>query len=154
MDPRGIVALALCVVIAGAVLSSPIAEEEYTETVYTSEPYTYKQTFIRESQVRTGFFWHKEVTQVQYMITNNESIKGKFSLNFIFDNGVKTEVILKEVDISAHEQKAMTVNSPLSGISKHTLNITPPNKSIPHQIIKTKKITGWEALWRLMPFIK
>ncbi|MGD0795205.1 MAG: hypothetical protein ABR958_06440 [Dehalococcoidales bacterium] len=154
MNGQGIIYLALGVVIAGAILSSPIAEEQYTETYYTAEPYNYEQSLVHESQVRTGFLWLKHVTQVQYLITNKEYIQGKFTLSFVFDNGSQTGTVLKEVNISAGEQKAVTANSPLSGKSKYMLTITPPNKSVPHQRPMTKKITGWEALWRLTPFVK
>jgi hypothetical protein len=154
MDPRAIVGLAVGVIIAGAILSSPIAEEQVMETYYTSEPYTYKQSFIRENQVRTSFLWLKEVTQTQFMVKNTDMMDGTFLLNFVFDNGVKTETDSKKIKILAGEQKSISINSPLSGKSSANLTVIPPNKTIPQQHTVAKKITGWEYLWRLMPFIK
>jgi hypothetical protein len=150
----GLIYLAIGVVVAGAILSSPIADEAYTDTYYTYEPYIYELTFVRESQVGTSFLGLKEVTQVQYFVKNNESIDGEFVLNFNFDNGTKTDTKTIEVTILKGEKKAVTMNSPLSGKSTFTLNVTPPKKAVLHQEPKTKKITGWEALWRLMPFVK
>lgn len=153
MDPRGIVILAVCVVIAASILSAPIGEVQETETYFTSEPYTYQQSLVRVNQVR-NFPWINEVTQAQYIVKNTDAQKGPFVLNFRFDNGAETETKTKTVDILAGEEKAVTIDSSLKGESKVTLNVIPPKKSIPQQRTVTKKLTGWDYIWRFIPFLR
>lgn len=146
--------LAIGVVVAGAILSAPMADETYVETYYTAQPYTYDVHFIRDEQVRTGFLWLKKVTQTQYEVTNTDTQQGKFTLNFIFDNGSETQSKTETVTILRGEHKTVTMNSPLSGNSSAKLYVIPPNKEVAQQRTVHKKVNGWVYLWRLMPFVK
>ena len=43
-------------------------------------------------------------------------------------------------------KKAVTEDSPLKGESTVTLNVIPPNKSVPHERTVTKKVNGWNYI--------
>lgn len=119
------------------------------ETYFTSKPYTYEASFVRVNQVRK-FPWIFEVTQAQYIVKNTDLQEGTFGLNFIFDNGADTGTRTEKVTIRASEEKAMTVDSSLKGVSKVTLNVIPPNKSIPQQRTVTKKVNVWNYIGRVV----
>jgi hypothetical protein len=155
MDAGRIVAIAVAVVFAAIIFSIPTVEVQEKEIYFTSEPYTYEQSLVRENQVWNFswiFPWIHEVTQVQYMVKNTDTQKGTFVLNFIFDNGTEIDTRTKTVDILAGEEKAVTMDSSLSSKSTVTLNIIPPNKSIPQERTVTKKVSVWGYLGRSVFF--
>ncbi len=149
MDPRAIIPTAFGVIIAAIMMSTITWDVQEVETYFTSEPYTYEQSLVRENQIRK-FPWFYEVTRAQYIIKNTDVKMGTFDLNFIFDNGTDTETRTETVEIRAGEEKAVTVDSPLKGESKVTLNVIPPKKSIPHERTVTKKVNGWNYVWRFV----
>jgi len=153
MNWQIIVPIALFLVIAAIIMSTVTWEVEEVETYFTSEPYTYEKSLIRENQVR-NFPWINEVTRVQYMVKNTDAHEGTFNLNFIFDNGEETRTRTKTVDILAGEEKAVMIDSPLKGKSTVTLNVIPPNKSIPQERTVTKKVNVFDYLWQLIPLFK
>lgn len=144
-----IIGIALALLIVVIMLTTTTWDVPVVETYYTSQPYTYEQSFVRVNQVR-NFPWINEVTQAQYMVKNTDTQKGTFALNFIFDNGTDTATKTTSVDILAGEQKAITMDSPLKGNSEVTLKVIPPNKSIPQQRTVTKKVSGWDYLGRVI----
>jgi len=146
-NPTWIVVLALCLVVAGAILFVPIGEEEEVETYYTSEPLAYEKSLIREAQVSRWLFW--DATEVQYIVKNNDVIDGVFTLNFVFGNERETKSSTKRITILAGAQEAVTMVSPLNGVSSVTLNVIPSNKSIPHERTVKKEVTGWDRIWEL-----
>ncbi len=115
-------------------------EVEEIETYFTSEPYTYEHSLVREEQT-PKFLWFGGVTQVQFIVRNTDIREGTFVLNFVFDNGEITETKTETVRILAGEKRAVTMDSPLKGKSSVTLNIIPPNKSIPNERTVMKKVT-------------
>ena len=140
-------------VIITVMLASTITwEVPEVETYVTFEPYTYEQSTVRESQEKR-FLWFFEFTQVQCIVKNTDIKGGNFSLNFIFDNGEKTETKTKTVEIMAGEEKAVTMDSPLEGKSSVTLNVIPPSHSIVQERTVMKEVTvldyiglGWLRL--------
>lgn len=149
-----LVYLAIFVGFAGAILSVDWGEERVTQTYYSSQPYTFQQSFVRVIQVRNFPWFWREVTQAQYLIRNTDAQGGAFLLNFKFDNGTDVETKSVTVDILAGEEKAVSMDSSLSGESKAALTVVPPNKSIPQQRTVTIKHNGWYYLGRLTPFIR
>jgi hypothetical protein len=148
-DPRVVILGALGLVVALIILSSPLIEVEEVRTEVRYEPYSYEQSFIRESQTQKFIFpWFSEVTRVQYMVRNTDSQMGTFVLNFIFDNGVETSALTKREDILAGENKAVAVDSPLKGKSTAKLIVIPPSKAIPEERVIKKKVSAWEFLGR------
>jgi hypothetical protein len=149
LDPRIVIPGAIGLVIALIILSSPLIDVEEVKTEITYQPYSYEQSFIRESQIQKFTFpWFSKVTQVQYMVKNTDSQEGTFVLNFIFDNGIETRTVTKKEDILGGENKAVTVDSPLRGKSTSSLNVVPPVRAIPEQLIVKKKVSAWEFLGR------
>lgn len=149
MNPQRIVITAVCLVVAAIIMSTVTWEVQEVETYFTSEPYTYEQPLVRVSQIRK-FPWIYEVTQAQYMVKNTDVKKGTFVLNFIFDNGAETETRTKTLAIVAGEEKAVTIDSPLKGESTVTLNVIPPNKSVPQERTVTKKVNVWNYIGRFV----
>lgn len=149
MDLGKIVITAFGIVLFAIIMSTVTWDVQEVETYFTSEPYTYEQSFVRVNQIRK-FPWISEVTQAQYIVKNTDVKMGTFGLNFIFDNGTDTETKTKTVDILAGEEKAVTVDSPLKGKSTVTLNVIPPKKSVPQERTVTKKVNGWNYFGRFI----
>lgn len=150
MDPRVIIGGAIGLVVAAMILTTVTWEIEVEETYYTKEPYSYEQELVREKQVSMiPWFWIK-VTQTQYIIKNIDVEEGTFTLNFLFDNGTDSEIRTKKVKLSPGEMETITMNSPLSGVSKVSLNVAPPNKTVPQQRTVKKTVNGWYYI----PFLR
>ena len=149
MDLGKIAMTAFGIVLFAIIMSTVTWDVQEVETYFTSEPYTYEQALIREDQVQK-FLWFSEVTRVQYIVKNTDVKMGEFGLNFIFDNGTDIETRTETVAIRAGEEKAVTVDSPLKGVSKVTLNVIPPKKSIPQERTVTKKVNGWNYFGRFI----
>lgn len=143
-----IISIAIGILIASIILSTSTWEVQEEETYITYKPYTYEQSVVRVQQVRKLLIF--QVTQAQYMVKNTDIQDGKFTLNFIFDNGTETKTSTKKVDILAGEKKAITVDSPLHGKSTITLNIVPPNKEISQERTVTKTVNGWDYVGRFI----
>lgn len=137
-NPNGIVALAIALVVAGTILFVPIGKVDEVETYYTVEPVTYEKTIASESQVSRWIFWN--ATEIQYLIKNTDDVDGIFTLNFIFKNEGDVKTSTKRMEILAGAQEAITVTSPLNGVSTIILNIIPSSKSIPHTRIVTREV--------------
>ncbi len=148
MDARsqGIIYTGLAIIIFLIMMTTVTWDIQVVEPYVRYEPYTYTQSLVRTNQVQAGFLWLNNVTQAQYIVTNNDSQKGTFSLNFVFDNGSATQTVTKSVDILGGERKAVVVDSPLSGVSKVNLQVTPPSKAIPSERTVTKKVNGWSYI--------
>ncbi len=150
MDPRAIIGGAVALVVAAMVITTVTWEIEVEETRYTNEPYTYEQELVREKQVsKIPWFWIK-ITQVQYLIKNTDVREGTFTLSCLFDNGIDSEVKTKKVKLLPSEVESVTINSSLSGVSKVSLNVAPPNKSVSQQITVKKTVNAWYYL----PFLR
>ena len=150
MDIRAIVGIALGLVIAAIVLTAVTWPIEVVEPYYTSEPYHYEQTLVREKQVtRWPWFWQTK-TQGQYLVKNTEDIDGTFTLNFLFDDGLNVKTKTMEVEIMAGEGKAVTINSPFAGELTISLNVVPPNKSELQYRTVTKTVNTWQYLYGLI----
>lgn len=150
MDPRAIIGGAIGLVIAAIILTTYTWEIEVEETRYTKEPFSYEQELIREKQVTNcPWFWQK-VTQVQYMVKNTDTGKGTFILNFLFDNGIDSEMKTKKVKLMPGEGDVVKVNSPLSGVSEVSLEVAPPFRSVPQQVTVKKKVNAWYYI----PFLR
>jgi len=133
-------------VIIAIILTAITWEIELLENYYAREPYQYEQTLLSEKQVRDlPRFW-KEVTQGKYLVKNLEDKDGIFTLIFLFDNGTITETRTMKVEISPDEEKVITINSPLAGVSTITLNVVPPNKAVLQQRILKKTVNIWYYL--------
>ncbi len=146
MDPRAIIGTAIGLVFAAIIMTTATWEIDVVETYYTQEPYSYEQELVREKQVpNTPFFW-LQVTQVQHLITNNDTKEGTFILNYLFDDGVNTKTKTEEVIILSGEKKAATMNSHLFGVSTVSLNIVPPNNAVPQQRTVKKTVNAWYYL--------
>ena len=144
---KGIIGLAFGGLIAAIVLTTATWPIDQVETYYTAQPYTYNESEVLEKQVR-NFPWINEVTQAQYIVQNTDLNEGKFVINFIFNNGNETATRTKTVGILGGEQQALTMNSPLKGISTIVLNVIPPNYMIPHQRTVQKMVNGWDYVGR------
>ncbi len=155
MDARGILITTVFVIIAVMMATTITWEVPEVETYYTREPYTYEQSFIRADQIRK-FPWIHKVTRVQYIVKNTDVNEGEFVLNFVFDNGEETETTTAKVRILPGEKRSVQKDSPLKGESSATLNVIPPNRSIPQERTVMRKVTvldyiglGWiPALFR------
>lgn len=156
MDARagGIITGGLAIIIFLIMMTTVTWDVQVVEKYTQYQYYDYTQSLIRTNQVRAGFLWLDEVTQAQYLVTNKEAQKGSFSLNFIFDNGTETKTVTKTVTILAGEQKAITENSPISGVSQVSLNVTPPIKAIQAERTVTKKVNGWNYIGNFIFHIK
>ncbi len=128
-----IIGTAIALVVAAILMTTITWEIDVEETYYIQEPYSYEQELVREKQVpNTPFFWW-EVTQVQHLVKNNDMKEGTFVLNYLFDDGVNTKTKTKKVIILSGEEIAETMNSHLFGVSTVSLNIVPPNNTVPQQ---------------------
>jgi len=146
-DPRLIVGVAVALLIAGIIFFVPIGTVEEVETYYTAEPLTFEKSLEHEAQVRRWIFW--DATEVQYIIKNTDAKDGVFTLNFIFSNEKEIKSRTKKIKILAGAQEAVTEVSSLNGVSKITLNVIPPNKSVLHERIVSKEVTLWDRIWEL-----
>jgi len=146
MNPQLIIYTAIALVVAAIILTTVTWEIEEVETYYTTEPYSYEQELVREKQVRNfPFFWQK-VTQIQYLVKNTDVKDGTFVLNFLFDNGTDSKTKTEKVTLLSGEEKAVTINSPLSGVSTVSLNVVPPNKLVPQQRTVKKTVNAWHYI--------
>jgi hypothetical protein len=126
------------------------------ETYITYEPYDCDLTFVRENQVQKLTWnppWFLEVTRVQYLVKNTDEKMGDFDLSVTFDNGTDIETRIETVTLRADEEKAVTVDSPLRGVSKFTVNVIAPKKPMSHERTVTKKVHVWDApfWWLFFP---
>lgn len=80
-------------------------------------------------------------TEVQYLMQNTDTIKGNFTLNFIFNNREDTKTNTRKITIAAGAQEAVTEISPLNGESSVQLNVIPPTKQVPYDVPVKKKVT-------------
>jgi NADH:ubiquinone oxidoreductase subunit len=143
MDIRAIVGGAIGLLIAAIVLTTYTWQIDVVEYYSTDIPYTYEQQLVRTQQVsEVPWFWNK-VTQVQYQITNLDSKDGIFTLNFLFDNGIDTSAKTKKLEIFAGTTEAITINSPIHGVSKVSLNVVPPNTQVTQQRTVKKTVNAW-----------
>ncbi len=140
MDPR--IAGAIVLVVVLIIVSSPIIPVQEPVTEYTSQPYSFSQTFVRERQVRP-FPWFREVTQEQYVITNNDAADGKFTLECLFDNGSESQTKTVKADVPARGQQSVSIDSPLSGMSTVTLKVVPPYRIVAQTKMRTKNVSVW-----------
>ncbi len=146
MSSAQIISIAAAFVIAAIIMSTITWEIDVVEPYLASEPYHYEQTLVRERQVpNCPWFW-QEVTQAQYLVKNTEDRDGTYTLNFLFDNGINSQTKTIKVEIISGEEKAVTINSPLTGVSKISLNVVPPNKSILQQRTVKKRVNVWYYL--------
>ena len=151
MDPRTIIGTAIVLLVAVIILTTYTWEIEVEATRYIAEPYSYEQELIREKQVTNWpWFWQK-VTQVQYMVKNTDTGEGTFILNFLFDNGTDSEMKTKKVKLMPGEGDVVKINSPLSGVSEVSLEVAPPFRSVPQQVIVKKKVNAW---YYVLPFLR
>jgi hypothetical protein len=145
-DPIAIVVTMIVLILAAMLATTITWDIDVVEPYYTSEPYHYEQTLVREIQV-TNFPWFwQEVTQAQYLVKNTEDRNGTYTLNFLFDNGTNSETRTQEVEILSGETKAVTINSPLTGLSTVSLKVVPPNKSVLQQRTVKKKVNVWNYI--------
>lgn len=146
MNAQAIVSVAVGLVIAVILLSIPIVDIEVEEPYYTSEPYQYEQTLVREKQVIDWPRFWREVTEAQYLVKNNEDIDGIFTLNFRFDSLTDSKTKTDRVKILAGEGKVVTMKSALAGVSTSSLNVVPPVKSELHYRTVKKMVGTWYYL--------
>lgn len=149
MNPVGWIVAAFCLVVALIILTTVTWQVPEDEIYYTYTPFTYEQHLVRENQVR-NFPWIHEETQAQYVVTNTDASEGTFVLNFTFDNGSQIQTKTEKVDILAGEEKAVTINSPLSGNSKVALNVIPADYANPQHQTVYKTVHVWNYLWYLV----
>ena len=141
--PQAIIGTVIGLVFAAILLTTITWEIDVVEPYYTKEAYHYEQTFVREKQVPNFPWFWQEVTQAQYLVKNTDDKDGTYTLNFLFDNGTNSETETMEVDIMSGEEKAITVNSPLTGVSTISLNVVPPNKLVLQQRTIKKRVNTW-----------
>ena len=146
MNMQYIVYTAIGLVLAAIIMSTVTWEIEVVETYYVEEPYSYEQELVREKQVTNWPWFWQDVTQVQYLVKNTDVAEGTFNLNFLFDDGINSRTKIKEVTILPGEEKAVTMNSPLPDVSTVSLNVVPPNKSVPKQRTVKKTVNTWYYL--------
>jgi hypothetical protein len=146
MNAQGIIAVVVAVIVAAILMSTVTWQIDVVEPYYTSEPYHYEQTLVREKQVtKLPWFW-QTATQAQYLVKNTEGKDGTFTLNFLFDDGTNSRTKTMRVEILAGEQKAVTITSPLTGVSTISLSVVPPNKSeLQYRTVK-KTVNAWYYL--------
>ena len=150
MKLRAIIGGAVALVVTVMVITTVTWEIEVEETRYVNEPYTSEQELVREKQVTNYPWFWQDVTQVQYLIKNTDVKEGTFTLNCLFDNGIDSEVKTKKVKLLPGEVESVTINSSLSGVSKVSLNVAPPNKSVSRQVTVKKTVNAWYYL----PFLR
>jgi len=147
-DFRVIIFTALGLFVAGVIFSMPIDEEEIVVTYQTSEPVTYETENMPERQVSKWVFG--DATECQYIIKNTDIVDGEFTLNYVFQKGNEIETKTKKVTILAGTKEAVKIVSPYFGVSKTSLNVVPPYKTVSHQTTEIKKIKVWDRLWDLV----
>jgi len=145
-DPKAIVGTIVGLILAAMLVTTITWEIEVVEPYYTIEPYHYEQTLVRETQVPNFPWLWQEVTQAQYLVKNTEDRDGTYALNFLFDNGINSQTKTIKVEIMSGEEKAVTINSPLTGLSTISLNVVPPNKWVPQQRTVKKKVNAWNYI--------
>jgi len=141
-----IIGTAIALVFAAILMTTITWEIEEVETYYADEPYSYEQELVREKQAPNYPWFWDEVTQTQYLVKNTDVKEGTFILNFLFDNGTDSKTKTKKVKILSGEKKAVTINSPLPGLSTVSLNVVPPNKSVLRQRTVKKTVNTWYYL--------
>jgi len=143
MDIKAIIGGALGLLIAAIILTTYTWQIDVVENYTTNVPYKYEQQLVRTQQVSEfPWFWNK-VTQVQYLVKNLDTKDGTYTLNFRFDNGTNSSTKTTKVKILAGEEKAITMNSPLHGVSTVSLNIVPPNTLDTQQRTVKKTVNAW-----------
>ena len=141
MNLQRMVMSAVGTVIVISILLFPIHHVEQMETYFTREPLTYEETFVRASQVRPFCFpWFCDKTQVQYGIKNTDNGVGVFTVTFAFDNGTDRGTENASVEVQSGAEMTISQNSPLSGISEYSVDVTPPSKLVSHQRTVTKRV--------------
>ncbi|MCJ7790881.1 MAG: hypothetical protein MUP49_00450 [Dehalococcoidia bacterium] len=145
-DSGGIIGAAIGLVFAAIIVTVVTWDIDVVEPYYTSEPFHYELKLVREKQVPDFPWFWQEVTQAQYLVKNTEDRDGMYTLNFHFDNGTNSETETMRIDIMSGEEKAVTINSPLTGVSTISLNVVPPNKFLLQQRTVKKKVNAWYYL--------
>ncbi len=153
-SPQVIVGSALAVIIALILMTTYTWEIEVEKPYPVIEPYHYEQIFVRETQVPNFPLVWQSVTQTQYLIKNMEDKEGTFTLNFLFDNGVSFSSRTMKINIMSDEQKAVTINSPLTGESKISLNTVPPDNITIQYRPEKKKVNAWYYVPGINFFLK
>jgi hypothetical protein len=143
MNAQAIVGTAVGLVLAAIIMSTVTWEIDVVETYNASEPYSYEQELVRVKQVQNWPWFWQQVTQAQYLVKNTDLTEGTFTLNFLFDNGIDAKTKTEKASVLAGENKAITKNSPLQGISTASLNVVPPNKSELRQQTVKKTVNAW-----------
>jgi hypothetical protein len=154
MSIQAIIYTAIGLVVAAIILTTITWEIDVQETRYIQEPYTYEEELIREKQViNWPWFWQK-ATEVQYSVKNTDTDEGTFILNFLFDNGSDSDMETKKVKLMPGEGDVVKVKSPLSAVSKVSIDVTPPFRSVPQLVTVKKKVNGWYYFPFLRPLFK
>jgi hypothetical protein len=121
---RTIVGAGLGLFIVGAMFCVPIGKESYNETEQSYEPIKSEVSFIRQQQVRRWYYFD-EATEVQYIVKNNDTVDGDFTLNYVFSNSEKdTKSIIRKIKILAGTREAVLEVSPLNGVSTGDLTVS------------------------------
>ena len=144
MNPQAIIGTAIALVFGAIIMNTATWEIEEVETYYADEPYSYKQELVREKQVPNSPWLWQEVTQIQYLVKNTDVKDGTFALNFLFDDGSDSRTKTEKVTILSGAEKSVTMNSPLLYESTVSLNVIPPNKSVPHQRTVKRTVNTWQ----------
>jgi hypothetical protein len=146
-DPRWIVGVTIALLIAGTIFFVPIGKVDVPIIEYTTEPLKYDTQHIQDRQVSRYLFW--KATEIQYLVTNNDSVDGTFTLNYVFSNGEETKSLTKKLEILAGAQEAVAQVSPLNGVSSASFKVIPSNKTVAHRGTVSKDITLWDRIWDL-----
>ena len=146
MSAQGIITTVIAIIVAAILMSTITWQIDVVEPYYTSEPYHYELTLVRQQQVtKPPWFW-QTATQAQYLVKNTEDRDGSFTLNFLFDDGTNTRTKTMKVEILAGEERAVTITSPFAGESTISLSVVPPNKSeLQYRTVK-KTVSAWYYL--------
>ena len=139
-DPRAI----LLIIVSLTLLSIPIIPQQYTVIEYTQESFTYEQPSPTTLVDRNFLFIHWR--EAHQSIKNTDSQEGKFSLNFIFDNGIEKKTSTESVDLLPGEQKEVTTKVPLSGQVNVEVNVLPPFKILAKEKTVEKKVSAWSII--------
>ena len=136
---------AIGVIIVLILFSVPTIPIQKEVTKYTLEPFSFNQVSAGEKQVHS-FLWFGDVTQITYLITNNDTEDGKFTLNYLFDNSSENKTKTIEVKILAGEMKSVTTKSPLPGKSTASLNVIPPYRTVANKEPITINVNVWHFI--------
>jgi len=142
--------VAVGALIAIAILSVPIVPNEVEETTYTYEPCTYQLTSaVRFIKTTRWLFW--PVTEARQSIQNTDAYNLKFSLNFVFDNGLEKETKTESVELLAGEEGEIVTDVSLSGNLTAKVNVLSPLKAITHKQMVNKPLSTWQVLLPFLP---